>query len=133
VAVKEDNRANAWARNILLATDTLSYTEPVLLPTYLKSSAIIPVPAQKPASENKLVAYPNPAKGYFIIRYELDNYYADAVIQMSDISGRIVKQFNTTLTRDYFVVPTHDFSKGNYLVKLILNDKEVGSQKLIIQ
>jgi len=50
-------------QNILLATDTLSYTEPVLLPTYLKSSAVIPVPVQKPAVENKLVVYPNPAKG----------------------------------------------------------------------
>ncbi len=32
---------------------------------------------------------PNPAKDYFIVRYKLDNNYADVIIQLTDISGRI--------------------------------------------
>ena len=133
VALKEDNRANAWTRNILLTADTLSYLEPVLLPLYLKSSAVIPIPAQKPAQENKLVVYPNPAKSYFIVRYELDNYYTKAIIQLTDISGRMVKQFHTDVTMDYIVVPTNDMESGNYIIKLILNGTQVGFQKLTIK
>ena len=91
------------------------------------------VHAQKPARESRLLVYPNPAKGYFIIRYELDNFYADAIIQLTDISGRTVKQYNTNMTCDYLVVPTQDLSKGNYFVKLILNGTEAGTQKVIIK
>ncbi|MCD4697083.1 MAG: T9SS type A sorting domain-containing protein [Bacteroidales bacterium] len=133
IAIKEENRSNAYARSILMTADNLGYIEPVLLPTYLKSSAVIPVPTQKPAEENKLFVYPNPTSGYFIIRYELDNYYADAIIQLTDINGRMVKQYSTSMTRDYLVVPTQDLVRGNYFIKLILNGKEVGVQKVTIQ
>ncbi len=133
VAFKEESRANAWARSVLLSTDTLSYLEPVLLPTYLKSIAIIPIPAQKTSFENRLMVYPNPAKDYFIIRYELDNYYADAIIQLTDISGRIVKRYKTGLTMDYLIVQTNNLKPGNYFVKLVLNNREVGVQKIVIQ
>ena len=45
-----------------MTTDTLRNLEPVSLPTYLKYSAIIPIPAQKPARKNSLMVYHNPAK-----------------------------------------------------------------------
>lgn len=127
-----NNTVNTYLQTDLMFYDTLNYLEPVLLSTYLKSSAIIPIPAQKTAKENKLFVYPNPAKGYFIIRYELDNFYTDAIIQLTDISGRTVKQYNTNMTRDYLVVPTQGLTHGNYLVKLILNGREVGVQKITI-
>ena len=74
-----------------------------------------------------------PAKGYFIVRYELNNDYADAIIQVTDINGRTVRQHSSSMTRDYLVIPTQGLLKGNYFVKLILNGSEAGVQKVIIQ
>jgi hypothetical protein len=133
IAAKEQNRCNAYARSVLMSADTLSYLEPVILPDYLKSSAIIPVPAQKPADKNSLSVYPNPAKDYFIVRYELDNDYADAIIQLTDITGKTVKQYKTGMTMDYLIVKTIDLKPGNYFVKLILNGREVEAGKVTIK
>ena len=66
--------------------DTLSYEEPIQYPSFLKSGSIIPIPAQKPAERNSLTVYPNPAKDYFIVRYELDNSYAEAIVRITDLS-----------------------------------------------
>ncbi|MCD4695827.1 MAG: T9SS type A sorting domain-containing protein, partial [Bacteroidales bacterium] len=133
VAVEENNRCNSWARNVLLTTDTLNYLEPVILPNYLKSSAVIPLPAQKLAEENKLYVYPNPAKSYFIVKYELDNYYAEASVLLTDNAGKVVFNYMANMSRDYLVIPTKDLSPGNYIIKLILNGTEKGVQKVIIQ
>ena len=75
----------------------------------------------------------NPAKDYFIVRYELDNDYADAIIQLTDITGKTVKQYKTGMTMDYLIVQTGNLKKGNYFVKLILNNREAGMQKVVIQ
>ncbi|MCD4695972.1 MAG: T9SS type A sorting domain-containing protein [Bacteroidales bacterium] len=133
IAEKEENHANSWSRSVLISADTISYIEPVLLPTYLKSSLVIPIPAQKPGKENHLFIYPNPAKGYFIIRYELDNYYAEAMIQITDMSGRTLKNYSTEMIRDYLVVSTEGIKPGNYVIKLILNGRESGVQKVTIK
>jgi hypothetical protein len=75
----------------------------------------------------------NPAKDYFIVRYELDNDYADAIIQLTDITGKTVKQYKTGMTMDYLIIQTGNLKKGNYFVKLILNGNEIGVQKVLIQ
>ncbi len=73
-------------------------------------------------------------KEYYIGRtYELDNDYADAIIQLTDITGKTVKQYKTGMTMDYLIVQTGNLKKGNYFVKLILNNREAGMQKVVIQ
>jgi len=128
-----EGQANAFVRNVLMFYDTLSYEEPIQYPSFLKSSPVIPIPAQKPAERNSLTVYPNPAKDYFIVRYELDNSYAEAVIKIIDMAGRNVKEFIVTATRDFLIVPTSELNNGIYVVKLILNRKETGIQKVSIK
>jgi len=128
-----NSKANAYARNVLVFYDTLSYEEPIQYPSFLKSGSIIPIPTQKQAERISLTVYPNPANDYFIIRYELDNSYAEAVILITDMAGRNVKEFNVIATRDYLIVPTSEFNNGMYVVKLILNGKETGTQKINIR
>jgi len=128
-----NNKANAFARNVLMFYDTLSYEEPIQYPSFLKSGSIIPIPAQKPAERNSLTVYPNPAKDYFIVRYELDNSYAEAIVRITDLTGRNIKEFNVTATHDYLIIPTEGINSGMYVVKLILNGNEAGTQKVNIQ
>ena len=128
-----DTKAGAFARNALICNDTLTYEEEILYPSFMKSSPVIPIPAQKPADKNTISVYPNPAKGYFIVRYELDNSYADALIEISDMTGRQVMQFAASTARDYLVVPVKDLNSGVYIVKLILNGKTAGTKKVKIQ
>ena len=100
---------------------------------------------KQPKTEYPLVSLPpifggdlegqktNPAKDYFIVRYELDNDYADAIIQLTDITGKTVKQYKTGMTMDYLIVKTIDLKPGNYFVKLILNGREVEAGKVTIK
>jgi hypothetical protein len=99
----------------------------------MKSGSVIPIPAQRKTERNSLNVYPNPAKDYFIIRYELDNTYADAIISITDISGRGIKEMKVTTMRDYLLIPTGEIKAGTYIVKLILNGKVSGTQKVNIQ
>ncbi|RLD52975.1 MAG: hypothetical protein DRJ05_16950, partial [Bacteroidetes bacterium] len=127
-----DGKANAYARNVLMFYDTLTYIEPVQYPSFMKSGSVIPIPAQRKAEGNSLSVYPNPAKDYFIVKYELDNNYTEAVIDIMDITGRNVNRFSIIMMRDYLVVPTMELNNGMYVVKLILNGQEVGTQKVNI-
>ena len=133
LAYDNNNKVNAFARNVLMFYDTLNYNEEILYPSFLKSGSIIPIPVQRKAERNSLTVYPNPAKDYFIVRYELDNSYAEAEIQITDMAGRNVKQFIVTTTREYLIVPVSEFNKGIYVVKLILNGWEKGVKKVNIQ
>ncbi|MCD4663940.1 MAG: T9SS type A sorting domain-containing protein [Bacteroidales bacterium] len=133
LAFDNNNKANAYARNVLKFYDTLNYSEEIIYPSFLKSGSIIPIPAQRKAERNSLTVYPNPAKDYFIVRYELDNRYSEAKILITDMAGRNVKQFIVTTTRDYLIVPVSEFNKGIYVVKLILNGREKGVKKVSIQ
>ena len=133
LTIINNNKANAYARNVLMVYDTLTYEEVIQFPSFLKSGPVIPIPAQKTAERNSLTVYPNPAKDYFIIRYELDNSYAEAVIRITDLAGKNVREFNVTTTRDYLIVPTEGINSGIYVVKLILNGNEVGTQKINIR
>ncbi len=100
---------------------------------FMKSGSVIPIPAQRKAERNSLSVHPNPAKDYFIVKYELDNNYAEAVIDIMDITGRNVNRFSITMMCDYLVVSTMELNNGMYVVKLILNGQEVGTQKVNIQ
>lgn len=129
----DNNKASAYARNVLMFYDTLYYEEEIVYPSFLKSGPVIPIPAQAKAEGNSLTVYPNPAHDYFIVRYELDNSYSEAKILITDMAGRIVKEFNVTTTRDYLIIPVLEFSTGMYVVKLILNGMEKGTQKVTVR
>jgi hypothetical protein len=123
---------NINGRNVLMFYDSLDYTELTQYPSFLKSGPLIPIPAQELSEKTQLKVYPNPASDYFIIRYELDNNYAEARIQVCDMSGKIVEALNLEMTRDYLIVPVNKLNNGVYLVKLVLNGKDAGSQKVNI-
>jgi len=133
LAYDDNSKANAYARNVLMFYDTLTFVEPVQYPSFMKSGSVIPIPAQRKAEGNSLSVYPNPAKDYFIIRYELDNSYADATISITDITGRGIKEMKVSTMRDYLLIPTGEIKPGTYIVKLILNGIVSGTQKVNIR
>ncbi len=49
------------------------------------------------------------------------------------MAGKIVNRFSINMIRDYLVIPTNILTPGNYIVKLILNGSEAGTQKIIIK
>ncbi len=70
---------------------------------------------------------------YFIVRYELDDGYAEAVIEITDMAGRLIWQHQLVISHDYIVIPTEGMKSGIYIAKLLLNGQERGSQKISIR
>ena len=73
--------------------------------------------------------FPNPSNN--IVNVQIDNVPADAQIVIQSIDGKEVmrsNQVNTTTTLDVTAL-----AKGAYLVKVLSSEKEIYSDKLIIE
>ena len=79
----------------------------------------------KPQTPN-LVIYPNPAKG--VVNIEC----ADArEIKIIDYLGKTVKYYNNIT--EHQTINTQQFTKGIYAVKVLMNNSEVKTAKLVVE
>ena len=78
----------------------------------------------------KFTVYPNPAKSF--IQLQLNKHITGlATVQVTDVSGKVLKQQNFNVTGNILNVSTENFSSGTYLVKLIFNGEQY-MQKVIV-
>lgn len=101
--------------------------------TYLRNNIVTAV-IDLNNPETQLYLYPNPASGMIVLKKE-DKVKGNAILQIRDISGKLVKQIN------FGIVNTGSFKKqvdvsglpgGNYLLQLNAG-KKLYTGKLIIQ
>jgi len=123
-----NNKANAFARNVLMFYDTLSYEEPIQYPSFLKSGSIIPILAQRPAERNSLTVYPNPAKDYIIVELMTGNV-SGAIIRLFDNQGRPVRTVEMPAKQQHYVLQVKDLQTGIYYLKVEQNGKTLESKK----
>jgi hypothetical protein len=76
--------------------------------------------------------YPNPADASTMVYINSVENKPIQTMELYDISGRLVKQFNNIDTH-YFNADLADVLKGAYIVKLTLTDGKQATQKLMIQ
>jgi len=129
-----DNFTGGYARNLLMSLGELEYIEPVILGDFNKSS-----PAHNYAEImnnvkdfNFLSLHPNPAKDYVIIDYILDMAKSDAIIKITDISGRIQSKVMLNNKQDQLVIDTKAYKPGIYFVTLWSNGKMLDTIKFSI-
>jgi hypothetical protein len=71
----------------------------------------------------KFTVYPNPAKSF--IQLQLNkNVTGRATVQVTDISGKVLKVQNFNANGNVLNVSTENLSSGTYLVKLIFNGEQ---------
>ena len=130
------NYTAAYARAILSRIDKdFVYHEPILFPDEeapLKTVKDKPKPKQLKV-ENALKVYPNPAKEYFIVEYDLTDNLNNAVFEMIDATGRLVKSIQTNKPNDQLLIKTEGMLSGLYYCRLRNNQKQIGNVKITIK
>ncbi|MCK9401351.1 MAG: T9SS type A sorting domain-containing protein [Bacteroidales bacterium] len=119
-------------QNVLEVIDTINYHEPYILPeSGQKSSEIRPIQIKQTVHSSYLRVYPNPTSNYCLIEYSLKIEGSDALIQIIDIHGCVIKQIEVYKDNDLLLVNLNDLPNGIYLFQLIEYGKKSGIQKMI--
>jgi Papain family cysteine protease/Secretion system C-terminal sorting domain len=123
---------STYARNTLVVADKLDYTEPLLLPAIYKASYIDypKVPLSGEAGKSSLRVFPVPAKDYCIVEYQLPENLKVASIQLYDINGRLLMNFEVSERKDQQFISLEKIHSGLYTICLFADGKIVGSQKI---
>ena len=126
--------ASTWARNMLIATDKISFTEEYILPDNLKSAEAIPNIKKKTIEGTYLKAFPNPSKDYVVFEYQLKDgeYTKDAILIISDNKGVVHEQLKLYRPVDQVVYITKNMKPGIYVCSLISGNAVLGNLKLSI-
>ena len=73
--------------------------------------------------ENGIKVFPNPAKNYFILSYNLSD--TEKVLNITDITGKII--FTKQIENNFgeLFIKTNDFKKGIYFIQIGENSKKI--------
>lgn len=127
--------ASAWARNLLgyPNDDPESwYREPIPgndPPARLARPDIRPAPTEK---ESYLKVYPNPAKEYFALDYNIQDTYREVRIEIVNAIGKLVYSDLLQKQKDQELIDVQTYKPGFYIVNLIGDGRVIETQKLSI-
>ncbi len=122
----------SYIRNILIANEVITYEEPYLFADELKASRIRKPNITKNEEDAVLQISPNPATGYFIVKYDLKNQIAPAAIEVVSIHGQVLLKKLLNKNRDQFVVPLIGFSPDIYIVSIRVREQVLDNCRLIV-
>jgi hypothetical protein len=128
----------AYARNLLIAIDSLQYEEPIILPSTLKASKKWQLndPSHSNYKEYWLKVYPNPADHYFIVEYRTiksEEQSMNLSITLDDLNGHEIMKYLPYRNFDQFVITTENLAEGMYFIELKKDNKSINQVKLIIR
>ena len=75
--------------------------------------------------------YPNPAREYVTLEYDMDVETSGAVIEIMNIEGKHIETFMLHGTRGVKVIDLRYLKTGTYIVRLSVNGKTIQSDKLV--
>jgi hypothetical protein len=132
---RDNSIPGSMARNLLIAGGYLQYREPFTIGNELKSSPVYKPEDifDKPANENvKLNLFPNPAKEYIIVEYEVTIPFDLLEIIIFDLHGRQTRNFFSNKDKDQRVLDIKNYPAGPYMVSLYINSTQYLSKKFNI-
>ncbi len=77
-------------------------------------------------------AYPNPTSTQITIPYTLTNNDTKGKINIYDINGKVVKEYNVDNSFDNLILDTQEFSAGTYYYNLTTNNGVSDAKKIIV-
>jgi len=126
----------SYSRNILLANQLTGYSEPILLPDPIstdpsrsveKSDLTIP--------EGYFRLFPNPAKHYVIIEYNLKNDFAGSSAKsfvVYNVCGKKIDYRSIHKPQDQMILSTENYPSGVYFCCLSMNGNVVQSIRFTV-
>ncbi len=125
-----------YARNILLANELISYTEPIILPDENKSS---PAGKENNSSsslkEGVLKVFPNPAQQYVIVEYNFIQKYdnpQNLTLTILSNDGKLLYERKVTKSQDQILIDCRNLSSGLYLCRMNDGKEKRDSVKFVI-
>ena len=111
--------------------------EPILLPDNTKSSKqrIRYPKTGKINNESFIKIFPNPAKQYVILEYNLKDKFQSgqsAIISIATIDGKHIDTIQLGKQQDQILLSTTTYSSGIYICTLSLSGKHLENQKFTI-
>jgi len=114
-----------YARNILIALGEINYQEPYILPNPLKATDVDYYPLPELEKINYLKIFPNPARDYIVVEYNMnvENYLIgngqqNIILRLTDINGKLIRVQHLNRPKDQLVVNTKAFNPGVYICNL---------------
>jgi hypothetical protein len=127
------SKPGSLARNVLVANGIIDYNEPIYLSNDLKSSILIPDnPNQGHQNIEILHIFPNPAKEYIIVSYNLKSCQGELNVSISSIDGIPCYAQNLNGMMNQVVVPLSGFSPSTYVIQLKNEGTIIASSKFVI-
>ena len=89
-------------------------------------------PAYKKFDRSIMTIAPNPARDDVYISYELPEEYNNAVLEVHNIMGQNVAQYDLGSFRNVYKINCNDYTTGVYLINLIVDGSIVETSQLNI-
>jgi hypothetical protein len=131
-----DLPVSIYARNILLAHSLVEHQPQYLLPDDTKSSKVKRPRNQSLPKDKVLKLYPNPAREYVIVDFDLSKMRAidgAGIIKVFALDGKLIESMPLTKAKDQIVFPLKGYKPGTYMFTLYVGNQMLESQRLIIQ
>lgn len=126
-----NNGLKAYCRNLLIAIDTLNYTEPVIIPPGgLKSRRVIKKPNPEIYNDPLFKVYPNPANSYIIIEFNSEISEINNKVSIFDNKARLVKTMYSA-GKSYLIIRVSNLPAGIYFINLQNENKSYSEQFII--
>jgi len=150
LAGKQSNLADIYAINILRLTDSLQYEEPIILPgegelllsmggvNKYKHNIDLPYNNSNITKENKMFTaslfnvYPNPVSNDLFVEYNIADNASNVVIDITEITGKNVKQIPITNNKGKINMSTSNWKPGMYYVSLSIGGAITKSIKITV-
>ena len=136
LAETEDGLPNMLAKAIRLQNDTnFYYNEPIVFPdtTLENRSKSTKVKKIVKKADNIMKVYPNPAKDYFIVEYNIIDKFDHATIEITDMLGHKIQEIVLNSSKGQKIINTTTFTKGIYNCCVKNNGKNIGQSNIIIK
>lgn len=136
IAVRDYSEPGAMARNLLIAGNYITYSEPVNLADENLKSSTFRSPSesyyQHKVNGVYLNAFPVPANDFVIIEYKIDFSYTEGIISISDVMGKQIENQLIGKKQDQLIIDLRNYPSGSYIIYLTLDNKIYENIKLNI-
>ncbi|MBE9492159.1 MAG: T9SS type A sorting domain-containing protein [Bacteroidetes bacterium] len=131
ILAQKEHIIGAYARNILQFADTLTYNEPIIWPSFLKTLEFKEPDNMHNYTDSRLKVYPNPANTYIIIEWNLLSL-TDAIINIYDMNSQVLENIQPNKYHSYSILNTKKYSSGIYLCRISNGDGIQETVKFVI-